>query len=158
MPKGGARVGAGRRRKAPEAKIAAGTYRADREASDKVSRAGGMVAPVYLSPAAAIHFDRLAMILDEQARASPHHAPIVAELARVLELIDTLQKTIASDGASYTTVNAHGGTMVRARPEMAMLTQAQKQSHALLTDLMLTPSSAMRLAAPKKKSNAFADL
>lgn len=156
MAKGGTRVGAGRKRKAP----AAGAVRVKPAATPAPAdpSIGGMLAPDYLSEEAAKHFGRIARILLDQGRANAHHTPIVAELARVQELIDQLQQTVAKDGASYTTTNAHGGTMVRARPEMAMLSQAQKQAHALLSDLMLTPTSAMRLGVPKKRDNAFADL
>ncbi len=48
--------------------------------------------------------------------------------------------------------------LVRARPEVAMLSDAMRQAQSLLGELMLNPSSALRIASGHKpEAGAFDD-
>jgi hypothetical protein len=48
--------------------------------------------------------------------------------------------------------------MVRARPEIAMLSDAMRQAQSLIGELMLNPSAALRIASGHKpQAGAFDD-
>jgi hypothetical protein len=48
--------------------------------------------------------------------------------------------------------------MIRARPEVAMLSDAMRQAQSLIGELMLNPSSALRIASGHKpQAGAFDD-
>lgn len=119
-----------------------------------------MAPPEWLSEKEVEQFVGIAQILEEQGRATGHLVPIVAELAQQLALAAELQKTVTENKASYETTTSTGGKMWRARPEVSMLQAARKHAHALLNDLMLTPTSAMRLGKPAAPTvgNRFASI
>jgi len=167
VARGGSRPGAGRKRKAPEVKEAQGTYRADRDA--KVNEdvpLGSMIAPLHLSEIERNYFAQIASILEEQKRASPHYAEHVGLLALRLSQIARFQAVLEMTGDTFTseTVRKVDGQdvvfrMVRARPEVAMLSEALRHAQSLLGELMLNPSAALKLASGHKTEadNEFAD-
>lgn len=154
---GGSRVGAGKKR---SARSAARKAAAPKPVAVTVATAPVMVPPDWLSEKEVEQFVGIAQILEEQGRATGHLVPIVAELAQQLALAAELQKTVTENKASYETTTSTGGKMWRARPEVAMLQAARKHAHALLNDLMLTPTSAMRLGKPSAPTvgNRFASI
>lgn len=167
MARGGSRPGAGRKRKSPEIKETQGTYRADRDA--KVNEdvpLGSMIAPLHLSDVERNYFAQIAMMLEEQKRASPHYAEHVGLLALRLAQIARFQAVLEMSGDTFTTrtVRKIDGQevvfeMVRARPEVAMLSDAMRQAQSLLGELMLNPSAALKLASGHKaeEANEFGD-
>lgn len=175
MAKGGPRSGAGRRRKAPELKKLKGTLRKDRElvppAADTPAPAeipagpAAMIAPMHLSDLAQLIFAELVRLLEQQKRASPEYAQHVALLAQRLEQIQRWQAVIESVGDTYETKTVKKvdeetviSTMIRARPEVAMLSDAMRQAQSLIGELMLNPSAALRIASGhKKEPGAFDD-
>lgn len=166
MARGGPRPGAGRKRKDPELKALTGTDRADRQLVQGEAPVGGaMIAPLHLSDLAQLHFKSIALILEEQKRSSPHYAEHVALLALRLEQIQRFNAVLETTGDTFesTTVRKVDGqtittTMIRARPEVAMLSDAMRQAQSLLSELMLNPSSALRIAAGHKpEGGAFDD-
>lgn len=166
VSRGGSRPGAGRPRKPPELKKLAGTERADRDlAIGEGPKAGGMICPIHLSDLAQLHFDSIGVILEEQGRSSPHFAEHVALLAQRLEQIQRYQAVLEVSGDTFTSESAKKvdgdivvTRMVRARPEVAMLNEAMRHAQSLLTDLMLTPAAALRIAgAGKPEAGAFDD-
>lgn len=164
MASGGARPGAGRRRKAPELKILAGTDRPDRTTPvGEDAPEGPMVAPMHLSDFAQANFAAIAGILEAQKRSSPHYAEHVALLAQRLEQIQRFQAVLEMSGDTYTTESAKKvgdrvivTRLIRARPEVAMLSDAMRHAQSLLGELMLNPAAALRIAnGHKPEEGAF---
>lgn len=159
MAKGGPRPGAGRKRKAPELKKLAGTDRKDRELAPvpAIVGPGPMIAPMHLSDLAQLIFGDLASMLESEMRASPHFAQHVALLAQRLEQIQRFQAVLETEGDTYETFTKTG-RMIRARPEVAMLSDAMRQAQSLIGELMLNPSAALRIASGHKpQAGAFDD-
>ena len=49
------------------------------------------------------------------------------------------------------------GTMIRARPEVAMLSDAMRHAQSLLGELMLNPAAALRIASGHKQADGGFD-
>lgn len=158
VARGGARSGAGRPRKAPELKALAGNLRADRQLTiGSGPGEGAMICPLHLSDLAQLHFGSIAKILEEQGRASPHYSEHVALLAQRQEQIQRFQAVLESVGDTYE-CHTKTGTMIRARPEVAMLSDAMRHAASLLSELMLNPAAALRIASGhKQEAGAFDD-
>jgi phage terminase small subunit len=158
MARGGSRPGAGRKRVAPELKEARGTLRADRDgkANEEVP-VGPMVAPLHLGEIERIYFTAIATVLEQQKRSSPHYAEHVGLLALRLSQIARFQAVLEMTGDTFrsTTVKKIDGKdvtfeMIRARPEVAMLSDALRHAQSLLGELMLNPSAALKIASGHK--------
>lgn len=147
MARGGARSGAGRKPISPELKRLRGT------GSDLVPIApavhGPMICPMHLSDLAQLLFADIAGMLEAESRASPHYAQHVSLLAQRLEQIQRFQAVLETEGDTYE-CETKTGTMIRARPEVAMLSDAMRHAQSLLGDLMLNPAAAMKLASGHK--------
>ena len=166
MASGGARSGAGRRRKDPALKKLAGTDRKDRDASEgELATEGPMVAPEHLSDLAQSHFAAIASVLAEQKRSSPHFSEHVALLAQRLEQIQRFQAVLETSGDTFTSESAKKiddrtivTRLVRARPEVSMLSDAMRHAQSLIGELMLNPAAALRIASGHKaEAGAFDD-
>lgn len=167
MSRGGSRPNSGRKRKDPALKALAGTTRADRDAVVPVisPEDGPMIAPMHLGDLEQLMFASIAGVLEAQKRASPHYAEHVALLAMRLAQIQRLKAVLEMEGDTFTseTLKSAGETvvitrMVRARPEVAMLSDAMRQAQSLLGELMLNPSAALRIAeGHKPEAGAFDD-
>jgi len=124
-----------------------------------------MICPLHLSDLAQLHFASIARVLEEQSRASPHYAEHVALLALRLEQIQRFQAVLESAGDTFTSESAKKvgddtiiTRMVRARPEVAMLSDAMRHAQSLLSELMLNPAAALRIAeGHKPEAGAFDD-
>ena len=150
MASGGARPGSGRKRKAPELKALAGTARPDRDGNKEISHPGAMVPPMHLGDLERLYFGSLALVLEQQGRASPHFVEHLALTATRLTQIQRWQAVLACAGDTYETATATGGVMIRKRPEVQMLSDAMRHAQSLLGELMLNPAAAMRLAESGK--------
>ena len=157
----------GRPRKDVAVKTLRGTLRKDREPRPAPATiAGPMVAPVPLSTRALEHFDAIAAMLRSENRASQHFAYTVALLAQRLDQAEQLSIDIAQRGHTVETSRTKKvdgadvvTTMIRANPSVAMLADAMRHTQALLSELMLSPTAAQRVARPDKPTgNPFADL
>lgn len=171
MARGGPRPGSGRKRTDPELKKLAGTYRKDRELVPSQAPApipvgtAPMICPMHLSDLARLIFGEIAGLLEQQHRALPEYAQHVALLAQRLEQIQRWQAVLETVGDTFTskTVKKIAGetivsTMIRARPEVAMLSDAMRQAQSLIAELMLNPSAALRIASGHKpEKGAFDD-
>lgn len=170
MSRGGARPGSGRRRKDPALTDLSGTTRKDRQnqiAGPATSAL--MIAPMHLSDLAQLYFGSIVKILEEQQRADAHYSEHVALLAQRLEQIERYQAVLAIDGDTFVSESAKAigkgdnvrvviTRMVRARPEVAMLSDAMRHAQSLLSELMLNPAAALRIAGGKKpEAGAFDD-
>lgn len=164
MAKGGPRPGAGRRPKSPELKKLAGTDRKDRDKALPVSTGGAMIAPLHLSDLARLHFASIAQVLEDEGRGNPHYAEHVALLALRLEQIQRFQAVLETEGDTYKTESAKKvgdetviTRLIRARPEVAMLSDAMRQAQSLLGELMLNPAAALRIASGHKPEEGAFD-
>jgi len=159
MASGGPRPGAGRRPKDPALKILAGTDRADRQlAISEDVPLGRMIAPLHLSDLEQLYFASIAAMLEQQQRSSPHFAEHVALLSQRLTQVQRWKAVLEMEGDTYTTETAAGGMMVRARPEVKMLSDAMRHAQSLLGELMLNPAAALRIAeGGKPEAGAFDD-
>ena len=166
MSSGGPRPGSGRRPKSPDLKRLTGTARANRELTTRdPATPGPMIAPLHLSDLAQLHFGTIAGMLEAERRANPHYAEHVALLALRLEQIQRYQSVLEMEGDTYTTESARKvdertviTRLVRARPEVAMLSDAMRHAQSLLGELMLNPAAALRIASGHKaEAGAFDD-
>jgi hypothetical protein len=148
----------GRPRKAPQLKLIQGTARPDREplVPDHVPL-GQVIAPADLTSDELRYFGQIAAMLSEQKRSSPHYEPTVTLLARRLAEIEMLAAVLLMEGVTVQSTSAKGvgknrvvTVMIRARPEVAMKSEAMRHAQSLLNDLMLSPSSALKIAEGKK--------
>lgn len=153
MASGGPRPGAGRKRKSPALKMTA----TERAALPVPGTVATMIPPLHLSNLAQLLFADIALQLEAQNRAEPHFAQTVALLAQRLEQIQRWQAVLemAGDTCTSKTVRKVDGQqviteMIRARPEVAMLSDAMRQAQSLLGELMLSPAAAMKIASGKK--------
>lgn len=156
MASGGKRAGAGRKRTEPALKNLRGTSRKDRDLAkvEEAAPAGTMTAPLALGDLEQLHFGTIADLLEAQGRASPHYNAIASILAQRLAQIDRWQAVLEMEGDTFVTANG----MVRKRPEVTMVSDAMRQAQSLLSELMLTPSSAQRLLdGHNEESNPFDD-
>jgi hypothetical protein len=158
----------GRPRKAPALKLVEGTFRPDRDA--KVNEdvpLGPMIAPNDLNDRERVHFSEIATMLETEKRQSPHHGPIVTLLSRRLAEIERLSAVIEIAGDTFESKvvkKENGGKdqvislMIRARPEVAMRSEAMRHAQSLLSELMLSPVAALKIASGhKKEPGAFDD-
>ena len=157
MSRGGPRPGAGRRPSDPALKASG----SERQALALVASAiapTAMTAPLHLSDLAQLMFGEIANMLAEGQRAHPHWAQHVALLAQRLEQVQRWQAVLESVGDTYETETASGSVMIRARPEVAMLSDAMRHAQSLMGELMLNPSAALRIAeGHKAKAGEFDD-
>lgn len=164
MASGGPRPGAGRRRNDPALQATA-AQRKDLPAP--APGVGAMIAPLHLSDFSRLLFGEIANTLAAQGRALPEYAQHVALLAQRLEQIQRWQAVLEMMGDTFTSKTAKKidgelviFEMVRARPEVAMLSDAMRQAQSLIGELMLNPSAALRLASGHQapQAGAFDDL
>lgn len=124
-----------------------------------------MIAPLHLSDLAQLLFGSIVKILEEQSRASSHYSEHVALLAQRLEQIQRYQAVLEMEGDTFVSESAKKvgerlvvTRMVRARPEVAMLSDAMRHAQSLLSELMLNPAAALRIASGHKpEAGAFDD-
>jgi phage terminase small subunit len=151
MASGGPRPGAGRKRKAPALAMTPA-----QRAALPATKGPAMIPPLHLSDLAQLLFADIAGMLETQGRADPQFAQVVALLAQRLEQIQRWQAVLemAGDTCTSKTVKKVGGEqvvteMIRARPEVSMLSEAMRHAQSLLGELMLSPSAAMKLGGGK---------
>lgn len=157
MARGGPRPGAGRKRNDPSLKATA-SERKDLALAAASVTPTAMIAPLHLSDLGQLMFGEIANMLAEGQRANSHWAQHIALLAQRLEQIQRWQAVLEMEGDTYETRTATGGRMIRARPEVAMLSDAMRQAQSLIGELMLNPSAALRIAdGHKPKAGEFDD-
>lgn len=158
MARGGARPNSGRKRKEPALKALSGNLRKDREnAVGEAPPAGAMICPIHLGDLEQLLFATIAKVLEEQDRASPHYAEHVTLLAIRLAQIQRYKAVLEVEGDTYESLTARG-KIIRARPEVTMLSEALRGAQSLLGELMLNPAAALRIAqGHKPEAGAFDD-
>jgi P27 family predicted phage terminase small subunit len=104
-------------------------------------------APAYLSKRATEIFGRLVGRLDAQKLASSSHTEMLGLAAMRLAEVEELTEVIESEGVSYESTTVAGGTMIKARPEVAMRSEAARHAHALLVEFGQSPAAANKVTA-----------
>ena len=160
MGSGGARPGAGRKRVDPALSLTA----AERAQLPIAAGSARMVPPLHLSDLGQLLFREIVGQLEQLGRAEPIFTQHVALLAQRLEQIQRWQAVLEMLGdtcTSKSTKRVDGETivteMIRARPEVAMLSDAMRQAQSLLGELMLNPSAALKVAVKKDAPGDFDD-
>lgn len=116
-----------------------------------------MICPLHLGDLEQLLFAGLVQLLDAQGRASAHWTEHVALTAIRLAQVQLYKASLEIEGHTYECETKHG-VMVRARPEVAMLSEAMRHAQSLLGELMLNPTAAMRLVdGHKREAGAFDD-
>lgn len=161
MASGGSRPGAGRKRKDPALGLTA-TERALLPVSATAGAA--MVPPLHLSNLSQLIFRDIVDLLEQQGRADRAFVQTVALLAQRLEQVQRWQAVLETAGDTCTSRSARKvgeetivTEMIRARPEVAMLSDAMRQAQSLLGELMLSPSAAMKIGGKKEAAGDFDD-
>ncbi len=145
MARGGSRPGAGRKRKDPALSMTA----AERELVAVPAGAAKMQPPMHLGDHEQLIFGTIRDVLEEQGRASPHYVEHVTLLAQRLAQVQRYKAVLEVEGDTYESPTATGGFIIRARPEVAMLSDAMRQAQSLIGELMLNPSAALKVASGK---------
>lgn len=153
MSRGGARSGSGPKKKLPAMGLATV---APTQPAATPGTGIKMIPPIHLGSLAQLIFAEIVVQLEFEGRADPRYNQHVALLALRLEQIQRWQAVLETAGDTATSRNVRkvGGEtivteMIRARPEVAMLSDAMRQSQSLLAELMLNPMAALKLGNGK---------
>lgn len=104
-------------------------------------------APAYLTKRATEIFGRLVGRLDIQRLASSSHTEMLGLAAMRLAEVEECSEVIERDGSTYEAVTVSGSVMIKARPEVAMRSEAARHAHALLVEFGQSPSAANKVTA-----------
>lgn len=150
---------AGRKRKPDALKQLAGTAQPCRMNPDApTAREGEAEAPEWLSERAAAIFGDLTAIIGGMGIASPDDTAMLAMLASRLEEVETCTAVIEDLGRIYIS-ESKTGTMVRARPEVAMRNEAMRHAQSLLVEFGLSPAARSKVSAvTPPESNPFLEI
>jgi hypothetical protein len=96
-----------------------------------------MIAPIRLRTTRSGTLRRSRACSQREGRSSPHYAEHVALLALRLEQIQRFQAVLEMEGRRHLRARRPRAIIIRARPEVAMLSDAMRQAQSLLSELML---------------------
>lgn len=137
---------AGRKRIPDKLKVVAGTDRPDRSNPDApIPSPGVAVAPELLSERGAEIFARISSTLDGMGLASPDDQDALFMLAQRIEQVELLTVIIEDSGFTYQT----DAGLWKARPEVAMRSEAMRHAQSLLSEFGLTPAARSKVSAGK---------
>ena len=102
--------------------------------------------PAHLSEAARVAWGRLTVLLDRMGVLTEADAYALERLAELYAEIVELSEVLAREGRTYESATQHG-TIVRPRPEAAMLADADRRFRAYLVEFGLTPSARSKVRA-----------
>ena len=97
--------------------------------------------PAHLSDGARVAWGRLTVLLDRMGVLTEADAYALERLAELYAEIVELSETLAERGRVYESTTESGGTIVRPRPEAAMLADADRRFRAYLIEFGLTPAA-----------------
>lgn len=84
---------------------------------------------------------------------------VIAAYAASQEEVEVYTAIIAEEGRTYTTTTQMGDTMYRARPEVAMRSDAMRRAQQLRSELGLGPASKSKVSAGKKhEANPYEEI
>lgn len=97
--------------------------------------------PAHLSDAARVAWGRLTVLLDRMGVLTEADAYALERLAELYAEMVALGEVIAAEGRVYETVTETGSSIYRPRPEVAMLSDADRRFRAYLIEFGLTPAA-----------------
>lgn len=151
----------GRPRKPTHLHIVAGTARPGRiNPSEPKPRRERPVAPEWLSDKAKTAWAIISVILDRMGVLTEADGPALEGLCEAYADLREAREALRARGeATYETENGSGGRMVRAYPEAALVSDADRRYAMWLTKFGLTPADRSRVsAALSEDRNEFADI
>lgn len=97
--------------------------------------------PAHITDGARLAWGRLTVLLDRMGVLTEADAMALERLAELYGEVVELTGTLASLGRTYESETESGGTIVRPRPEAAMLADADRRFRAYLIEFGLTPAA-----------------
>lgn len=98
------------------------------------------------------NFKELAVRLDEIGLNSKTFETIILMAVEQRTEAERLRAYLKENGPTYTTTTARGGTIIRTRPEAALLHHTEHALRMLLKDLGLTPGEHARIGLRRKQN------
>jgi P27 family predicted phage terminase small subunit len=141
-------------------KIISGTLRKHRENDAEPVAAGGWPeTPAWLSGGAAMVFVDTCGRMDALGTLSPEWSDAIADYASCIDEARQATVVIEDLGPTYSMETKSGAIMFRARPEVAMRSDAMRRAQSLRAELGLGPASKSRVSAkPPAAENPFTAL
>ena len=148
----------GRPRKPTHLKIIAGTAQPCRLNPDEpVPSSHPPAPPAWLSHRATEIFHETTADMDRMGTLGMEWSSVIADYASCREEVEICTGIIEDLGRVYTT-QGQNGMMHRARPEVAMRSDAMRRAQVLRSELGLGPASKSKVSAAKKlEQNPFKD-
>lgn len=114
--------------------------------------------PEWLSERASEWFRKTLAILDGMGIASADHVDMLSLAAARYDDVLDCTAVIEDLGRIYVTVSVTGSRMFKARPEVAMRSEAMRHLQSLLAEFGLSPSAVGKVSAPPgERENPFAE-
>lgn len=104
--------------------------------------------PDYLDPQAKRTFKKLAILLQEMEISAVSDQQALAMLSDMYSIYRKMLSLLQNVGFTYETTSASGDIMIRPRPEVAILTEAWKNTRSMMAEFGLTPSSRSKVSTP----------
>ena len=104
--------------------------------------------PNYLDPQAKRTFKKLAKLLQEMEVTAVSDQQALAMLSDMYSIYRKMHSLLQKVGFTYEIETQNGGTMIRTRPEVAILTEAWKNTRSMMAEFGLTPSSRSKVSTP----------
>jgi len=101
--------------------------------------------PVHLSLRALAAWGRFAAILDRMGVLTEADPVALERAVECYATVVDLEEVIALKGRTYETISTTGGVLVKARPEVAMLADADRRLRNYLTDFGMSPAARVRV-------------
>lgn len=105
--------------------------------------------PKHLSPKAKYAFKGLSETLEKMGVVTPADGKALELLCDAYGEWRDLRTIIEAEGFTYETTNQAGERMVKARPEVAMASDAWKRIKSMIAEFGLTPSSRTKVQGEK---------
>ena len=103
--------------------------------------------PSYLTAQGKRTFKNLAKLLKDMKVAAASDQQALAMLSDMYSIYRQMRDTLKKNGFTYEIETQNGGTMHRARPEVAILNEAWKNTRSMMSEFGLTPSSRTKVSA-----------
>jgi P27 family predicted phage terminase small subunit len=149
-----------RPRKPTHLKLVTGTDRPDRRpAIEPKPRRARPGAPAHLSASAKAGWRAFSVILDRMGVLTEADGPALEGLCEAYADVRRARASLAAaDGLYYETINKAGGLMLRTRPEVAIISDADRRLAMWFAKFGLTPADRSRVSANLQDSgNEFAE-
>jgi P27 family predicted phage terminase small subunit len=115
-------------------------------------------APDWLEGRPREAWDWLAPMLGDMKVLTEADKHALALLCDVYAEYIALRRVIQNRGRVYTTTTAQGDTMIRPRPEVAMISDAWRRIHRMMVEFGMTPSARSKVTRlPEEEKDPFAD-